>query len=105
MRPLFLVLGFALAGAGPAQASLFCELKPTKDGFVALRAAPSPAARMIQRMRPGDEIMMGQGRKGAWIEVSYWRGGRFARGGSPGGDPPTDRGWMHSGLVAEDSCG
>ncbi len=107
MRPLFLALGLGLplGVAGPAQASLFCELKPTKDGFVALRERPRAKARMLQRMRPGDEIMIGEGKEGAWVEVVYWRGSRFAYAKSPEGHPPTDRGWMHSRLIAEDSCG
>src|SRR3712207_1924753 len=98
MRATFLASGLALslALAAPAQASLFCEVKATRDGFVALRDGPGAHARLLQRMRPGDEVMMGQGRKGAWVEVTYWRGGRFATGKNPEGDAATDRGWMHS---------
>lgn len=105
MRSLLLSLALALFGTLPAQASLFCEIKPTRDGFVALRDGPGPTARLVGRMRPGDEVMLGQGRQGAWTEVVHWRGGRWASGQHPTGDPPTARGWMHEGLIAPDSCG
>ncbi len=104
IRPASALL-FAMILAGPASASAFCEIKSTKDGFVALRDGPSPQARLLQRMRPGDEVLLGQDRKGPWVAVTYWRGGRFASGRNPTGDPPTARGWMHSGLLVTDSCG
>lgn len=89
----------------PARASLFCELKPTRDGFVALRAGPGANTRVVERMRFDDEVMLGVRRKGAWVEVTYWRGGRFVSGTKPVGDPPTARGWMSATLLKEDSCG
>ena len=107
------ILGIALGGAAflwlglpaPARASTFCEIRATRDGFVALRVGPGPSARLLERMKPGDEVLLGQGRQGRWVEVAYWRGGRFARGRNPTGDPPTAKGWMHEGLIADDSCG
>jgi hypothetical protein len=98
------VLGL-LGLAAPAHATLYCEIRPTRDGFVALRAAPSPDSRMLQRMKPGDEILLGQGKRGPWVEVTYWRGGRFSEGGPPEGKQPTGTGWMNSALIARDSCG
>ncbi len=98
---LLLLIGVSI----PVRASLFCELKPTRDGFVALRAGPSASAPLIQRMRPDDEVMLGERRKGTWVEVTYWRGGRFASGTRPEGDPPTARGWMNAALLKVDSCG
>ena len=95
----------ALVLAGPAHASSFCEIKATRDGFAALRAGPDPGERELERMRPGDEVMLGQERKGAWVRVTFWRGGRFASGRNPAGDPPTAVGWMHRDLLAKDSCG
>ena len=74
-------------------------------GFVALRAAPSDSAMLLQRMKPGDEVLIGQKKSGDWIEVTYWRGGRFQSGKHPHGDPSTARGWMRSSMIAEDSCG
>ncbi|HYF57037.1 MAG TPA: hypothetical protein VEA41_22495 [Salinarimonas sp.] len=106
MLALALALTLAAAALAPAaHASAFCEIKPTADGYVALREGPGASARLLERMTSKDEIMLGPGRRGAWVEVVYWRGGRFASGLHETGDPPTARGWMHSGLVAPDSCG
>ena len=96
---------FAGVAGTPAAATVFCEIKATRDGFVALRAGPGPNARLLQRMRPGDEVLLRPEREGAWQSVSYWRGGRFRSGRNPDGDPPTAIGWMHKDLVAPDSCG
>jgi len=104
-RRLLFASGFLLAAGHPAGASLFCEIKPTRDGFVALRSGPDPTARLLQRMRPGDEVLLRTERRGAWQYVTYWRGGRFRSGHHPTGDPPTALGWMHKDLVAPDSCG
>lgn len=95
-----LVLGWS----EPARASLYCEIRPTRDGFVALRGGPAVAAPLRERMRPGDEIRLGQRSRGDWVEVAYWRGGRFANGDAAGG-PPTAEGWMNRRLIARDSCG
>ncbi len=100
----WVALGAVLVAA-PAEASLFCEIKPTRDGFVALRAGATPEARLVQRMKPADEVLLGQGKRGAWVEVTYWRGGRLVEGGPPEGKAPTATGWMHSALIARDSCG
>lgn len=88
-----------------AGATLYCDIKETPDGFVALRAGPSASFEMIEKMRPGDEILLGQGKAGKWIEATFWRGGRFATGPNPVGDPATAKGWMHEDLIADDSCG
>jgi hypothetical protein len=98
MAPLLLV-------TTPAGASSFCEIKATPDGYVALRVSPDPAARVRARMTPGDEVLLGQERRGKWVHVTYWRGGRFASGKNPAGDPATAIGWMHGDLIAKDSCG
>ena len=90
------------AGAG---ATAYCEIRQTGDGFVALRAGPSAGTAMLEKMTPGDEILLGQGRVGKWVEITFWRGGRFASGTNPAGDPATARGWMREDLIAEDSCG
>lgn len=94
-----------LAGTISVQASVFCDIKRTRDGFVALRAEPHPRAPLLQRMRPGDEVMLAVGRQGDWVEVVYWRGGRFANRRTPTNHPPTATGWMHSALLGKDSCG
>lgn len=76
-RPAVLAI---LAGIGvvtsvaPASATGFCNLRTSPDGFVALRAAPSPQARLIARMKPGDEVLVGLRQQGRWVEVTWWRG-------------------------------
>lgn len=101
---LVLIVGVSAAGSQSARASSFCEIKPTPDGFVALRAGPGVSSAVKQRMRPGDEVQLGTERSGKWISVTYWKGGRF-RTGNPAGDPPTDKGWVHSDFIVRDSCG
>jgi hypothetical protein len=103
-----IAISLALASlglAGKVRATIYCDIKPTRDGFVALRSGPSPTARLIAKMRPGDEVQVGIERKGRFIEVTYWRGGRFASGRDGIVDPSTAVGWMHEDLVAPDSCG
>jgi hypothetical protein len=94
-----------LLPAARAGATAYCEIRQTDDGFVALRAGPSATTELLEKMTSGDEILLGQGRVGKWVEVIFWRGGRFASGMNPDGDPATARGWMHENLIAEDSCG
>jgi hypothetical protein len=63
-----------LAATGPAGATLFCNVLESPDGFVALRAGPSAGARLVARMKAGDEVQILLGRKGNWEEVYHWRG-------------------------------
>lgn len=72
---------------------------------MALRAAPRTRSALRARMRPGDEVMLGDERNGQWVRVTYWRGGRFASGKNPGGDPPTAEGWVYSRLISKVGCG
>lgn len=97
-----LVIAFALllTAAAPASATTFCGIAPTPDGFVALRAGPSPAARLLQRMRVGDEVMIGQEKSGPWVAVTWWRGDtRLTRGFKTG-----RKGWVNGALLDE-VCG
>jgi len=105
-RVIVFVLTLAAAfAAREASATSYCEIRKTEAGFAALRAGPSDSAKLLQRMTPGDEVLLGQGKTGDWVEVTYWRGGRFHSGKNPQGDPPTAKGWMRASMIAEDSCG
>lgn len=76
LRGGFMVVGVVacwLACMAPANAALFCELLKSADGFVALRAAPDANAKLVARMRAGDEVQALEGRKGRWQEVRHWR--------------------------------
>ncbi len=85
----------------PAAATAFCNVRQSADGFVALRAAPDAKAKLVGRMTSKDEVMIGQGKKGAWIEVEWYRGEeRFTKGfGHISG-----KGWVNRKLI-EDECG
>lgn len=96
---LTLLAGVTL-GALPAAATAFCNIKETKDGFVALRAGPSTKARIIAKMTTDDEVLIGHRRRGKWDEVTWWRGqDRLQKGfGSSSGI-----GWVHRDLL--EICG
>ncbi len=90
--------GIAL-GAAPASATGFCNLRTSSDGFVALRAGPSPTAKLLARMKPADEVLIGLGRKGRLVEVTWWRGqDRHEKGYHA----IAGRGWVHARLIEED---
>lgn len=96
-----LVVGSAIVSPAPASATAFCNLKKTKDGFVALRASPSPDAKLLARMTARDEVMIGEGEQGKWIEVTWWRGDdRLSK--KYGGHGLA--GWMNRAFL-DDLCG
>lgn len=95
------VIGASLLSPQPASATAFCQLKETKDGFVALRSGPGASTRVIGRMKAEDEVLLGEGRKGDWQRVTWWRGDdRLVKGQ----DKVAGRGWVHRKLIAEE-CG
>ncbi|WP_342362256.1 SH3 domain-containing protein [Terrarubrum flagellatum] len=104
-RAALVALLLTAACATGAQATTFCEIKPTRDGFVALRADPSLDARIVGRMRVGDEIMVHSESRGRWIKATWWKGGRFKVQREAGYDPANGVGWVHQSMLAEDSCG
>ena len=93
--------GLLLAmGGGKAQATSFCPVDETRDGFAALRAGPFAEARLVARMKAGDEVRLAGSPQGPWQQVEWWRGderlqppGRKARAG----------GWVNRRLIGE--CG
>ena len=90
----------AVLGAAPAQATAFCEVLASPDGFVALRAAPDAQARVIARMHAGDEVRALDGNKPPWMEVYFWRGHDRLTHPERG---YVAHGWVHSRYVGE--CG
>lgn len=100
MHALRLAAALLLLAIAPVSATEFCGLRPTADGFVALRAAPSTKARLLARMRVGDEVLAQQGVRGGWVEVLWWRGDtRLTHGFRTG-----RRGWAVQSLI-DDLCG
>ena len=84
----------------PSQASEFCLIRKTADGFAALRAAPSLDVKRLARMKTGEEVQLVQGRKRRWREVIYLRGDdRLAKGY----DAHSAKGWLDGRLLAD--CG
>lgn len=98
--------GLFVASTAPARATAFCDVRKTADGFVALRAAPDPQARLIARMRVGDELMVRDdvAARAGWMFVTWWKGGRFKVKRETGYDPSDANGWVHAKLIAEE-CG
>jgi hypothetical protein len=95
--PVLACLTTQSAGAG-----VYCNAGETRDGFVALRAAPSAAAPILQRMKPGDEVSPFEDRAGGWRRAEWWRGGVDQRGRSR--DRPGDaRGFVSESRV-DGSC-
>lgn len=78
-----LAISFAIAMAAlapPAKAEIFsvCEVLPTPDGFVALRAKPSIKGKLLARMRPGEMAVIDVRnndyvKSGKWLRISYHR--------------------------------
>lgn len=88
--------GFMLAGTLPAFATVFCEVKATKDGFVALRTKPDAGAKLLLKVKSGDDVQLDDTRKvtKGWQPV-IWRGAD--RAGNTAG-------WMRASLLSRE-CG
>lgn len=98
---LITVMCLVCAQSIPASASLFCYVKQSPDGFVALRKAPRVTASIVGRMKVGDEVQIGLGRSGNWIEVFWWHADdRLTKGF----DKKAGRGWVNRRLIESD-CG
>ncbi len=95
--------------SGPALAlNAVCEVLPTSDGFAALRAGPSPEARLLVRMKTGHNVHLrarNQGeiiRSGAWTQVMHRPDGELYQPGDP--QYRTGRvGWVAQRLIGD--CG
>jgi hypothetical protein len=86
---------FICVGSTPALAISTCPIKPTRDGFVALRAQPDAKARLIGRMKVGDEVRGDwdiEDRNG-WTFVIWYKSGDVSSLKSSG------RGWVNRKLI------
>jgi hypothetical protein len=94
------------SAAAPVRATAFCDIRKTRDGFVALRARPDAKAPLIARMHVGDEVLVRDdvAARGGFMFVTWWKGGRFKVKREVGYDPPDRDGWVHKALIA-DECG
>jgi hypothetical protein len=102
-----IALSLLVLGSGSALSHNVCTVKPTPDGFVALRQKPSADGSLIVRMRPGDMVVIEKRgyefvQSGNWWRASHYRGevfpepaeSEFAR---------VRKGWVNSRLI--DDCG
>lgn len=82
--------------AGAAQASVFCEVKKTPDGFVALRAGPQASAKLLRRIPFGDDVQIDDTRavRKGWQPVIYWGPERKLK----------IEGWVRARLLSQE-CG
>lgn len=79
LRVLRVVPGLALASllafASPADATVFCPILKSRDGFVALRSGPGMRYPVIARMQEDDEVLaVTDADKHGWMRVHHWWG-------------------------------
>ncbi len=79
----------------PARATAFCEVKATRDGFVALRGAPSAKGPLMRRLKAGEMVQLDTTRPNpkGWKAVIF-RGEGEAE----------EAGWVAASLI-ERECG
>lgn len=95
-----------LAIPTPAAARYACAVKPTSDGFVALRSGPSVRGSVVGRMRarelvgllhPDKEEIT---RSGDWLFVRWYPGTRRTATSIPDADERIARtGWVRDRLI------
>lgn len=82
--------------ASPAQATLFCDVKKTKDGFVAVREKPDAKSKVVYKVPFGEDVQLDSTRNEAngWAPVIYSgpRRGKMIPG------------WVRSSLIVQE-CG
>ena len=94
------VVAVAMA-AGPASATLFCEISATSDGFAALRALPDRKSRLVMKVAPDLMVQLDPTKEPPekakdWLAVVVVKGEPKRTLG---------RGWIHKSLIKPDSCG
>jgi hypothetical protein len=99
------LVGAGLLSITPAAATVFCDVKKSPDGFAALRAKPDPKAKLLARMKFGDEVQAVTTVPGVnnWMYVIWWKGGRFKSGATAGYDKSDGKGWANRKFI--DECG
>lgn len=101
-----LTLALLAAATATAEARYACAVKPTPDGFVALREGPSIRNKMIARMRPQELVNIMHPdtedlkRSGDWLWARWYPGTRRTADHTPTGDERTVRsGWVHDQFI------
>lgn len=90
--------------AGSARATEFCSIRKMPDGFLALREQPNPKAKLVGRMKPGDEVMLNSivPEKNGWTRVYWWKGGRFHGQTIKGIESADGQGWVNGKLLGDE---
>ncbi|QGM98605.1 hypothetical protein [Methylocystis parvus] len=98
-----------LFAATGARTEIFsaCSVQSTPDGFVALRDGPSPTAKLLAKMHPGEIVVVDVKnnayiRSAGWLRVSHFPGEATPNPGDPDFDK-VKRGWAKDKLI--DDCG
>jgi hypothetical protein len=89
------LFGFAI-WPHAAGATAYCDVMPTRDGFVALRNGPNPSAKLVHRMKSGESVQLDrtENARGGWIKVYYVGPNRSV----------IAEGWVNGKLIARE-CG
>jgi hypothetical protein len=63
----------SLAWAVTAHATAYCEVLPTRDGFVALRDAPNANGKLLRRLKTGEDVQIDSTvrERAGWIKVIF----------------------------------
>jgi hypothetical protein len=64
MKGVFLTAAFLFVLTTTAQATIFCEVLKTPDGFVALRSGPSVKATLLRKLKTAESVQVGLRKKG-----------------------------------------
>ncbi len=94
-----LVAGCLLPGA--AHASLYCEIVATKDGFAAVRSAPSRSASIVRKHTQSEPILLDDTRRPP-ANAKDWQAVSIEATATK---RIVARGWVHKSLIKRDSCG
>ncbi len=104
IRLFWLVAAFCITTcfqSGVARATLYCEIVVTKDGFAAIRSAPSRSAGIVKKY-PQDQLILLDDTRTPPATAKDWTAVSIE-------DPVTKRivarGWLHKSLIKPDSCG
>jgi hypothetical protein len=69
MKSIFLSASIFFVFTTTAQATIFCEVLKTPDGFVALRSGPSVKAKLLRKLKTGESVQVGLRKKGITVTV------------------------------------
>lgn len=106
-----IVAGAGALGATPAAALVTCPVRQAADGFVALRAAPGAAAKLVGRMKSGDEVREDPDTRprDGWVYVTWMVWYDTGQSSANTSVPvvaltPRGQGWVNRKLIGPD-CG